>query len=819
MPNSSSTSQPANNGSETASTSYVAYPEMSAEQEYFLYELETTDSGSMGLVLRAIYDTGDVQKFARALQQRINHYDKNIQKVCSFHYQSFVDAMQQLMILKEQCQEIKQESLNIDDEIQQASDRLSQKKQEIVRYRKLMKNAKTAMDQISICLPVLENYAKLQEQMTNRKYYQALKVLEELEHTHLALIEKYRFTQVLAKSMAPVRLEIKEKAYSEFKDFLENIKKVAGRIGKHASKCTAEQHSFGVTDADKARKLQEEAKKNASNVEIEVSADGSLVKKNASPKKSYSQERIDGDDQISAQDLIDFTPVHRCSQIFNVLGAKDEFEQYYRQQRKDQCDLVIEPAHKMNTFKHYVEYLDEIVGFFVVEDHILLTESSLATASHKDQLWEAALQKIKHTLDSRFGGCLDVEMMLRMKKVILLFILTMKSYGYAVGPLYELLQNFRDQYNEILVKEYCAQFERDLEKDNYTPICVNNEEEFRAVIRQFPFYKRSMEQEPFPRRFPFSKFVISSFTQAKQYLIGCLKFMDNLQLSNSVVDDTVRRCANVLLGRWAAILKAFVHKRVSMIQLVQITINLGYLEKSCESLGAFITSKTSGEEAIGTTSHQVMLSERVFRDARSEVEQQIDECMRSKIDEIIDLANYDWELPASSGQASDFISDLINFLQTTFTSFTNLPSGLAKHVCTQACKHISQSLMDFLLSSEVKCISTGALDQFSLDVMQCEMFTSRCPVAGVDPHTLSMTFADLRQLLDLVMSADWTTFNAEYGRDHAKYLRVKASTAIVVLEKMIEFERKSTGFFGITKGDRKKLLDTIVRQLKHLDMQ
>lgn len=115
---------------------------------------------------------------------------------------------------------------------------------------------------------------------------------------------------------------------------------------------------------------------------------------------------------------------------------------------------------------------------------------------------------------------------------------------------------FRDQYNEILVKEYCAQFERDLDKDNYTPITVNSEEEFRAVIRQFPFYKRSMEQvipfqlttrwifcfqEPFPRKFPFSRFVISAYTQAKQYLIGCLKFMDNLQLNTSAVDDTVRR--------------------------------------------------------------------------------------------------------------------------------------------------------------------------------------------------------------------------------------------------------------------------------------
>lgn len=45
------------------------------------------------------------------------------------------------------------------------------------------------------------------------RYYQALKVLEELEHTHLALVEKYRFTQILAKTMAPVRNEIKAKVF------------------------------------------------------------------------------------------------------------------------------------------------------------------------------------------------------------------------------------------------------------------------------------------------------------------------------------------------------------------------------------------------------------------------------------------------------------------------------------------------------------------------------------------------------------------------------------------------------------------------------
>lgn len=114
-------------------------------------------------------------------------------------------------------------------------------------------------------------------------------------------------------------------------------------------------------------------------------------------------------------------------------------------------------------------------------------------------------------------------MMIKMKKVILLFAMTMKSYGFSIGSLYTLLQNFRffflfivrfisdfiifkakysdfifcffrDQYNEILMREYCAQFERDLENDNYTPITVGNDEEFKSIIKQFPFYKRGLDQ-------------------------------------------------------------------------------------------------------------------------------------------------------------------------------------------------------------------------------------------------------------------------------------------------------------------------------------
>lgn len=45
---------------------------------------------------------------------------------------------------------------------------------------------------------------------------------------------------------------------------------------------------------------------------------------------------------------------------------------------------------------------------------------------------------------------------------------------------------------------------------------------------------------------------------------------------------------------------------------------------------------------------------------------------------------------------------------------------------------MANSLSEILLSPDSKTVSTGALDQFDLDVIQCELFTSRCPVAGFE---------------------------------------------------------------------------------------
>ena len=46
-----------------------------------------------------------------------------------------------------------------------------------------------------------------------------------------------------------------------------------------------------------------------------------------------------------------------------------------------------------------------------------------------------------------------------------------------MSQLYDLLLEIRDQYSEILMKKWVAVFNKIFDEDNYTPICVQNEEE------------------------------------------------------------------------------------------------------------------------------------------------------------------------------------------------------------------------------------------------------------------------------------------------------------------------------------------------------
>uniref|UniRef100_A0A4W2E818 Exocyst complex component n=1 Tax=Bos indicus x Bos taurus TaxID=30522 RepID=A0A4W2E818_BOBOX len=733
--------------------------ETAAEHERILREIESTDTACIGPTLRSVYDGEEHGRFMEKLETRIRNHDREIEKMCNFHYQGFVDSITELLKVRGEAQKLKNQVTDTNRKLQHEGKELVIAMEELKQCRLQQRNISATVDKLMLCLPVLEMYSKLRDQMKTKRHYPALKTLEHLEHTYLPQVSHYRFCKVMVDNIPKLREEIKDVSMSDLKDFLESIRKHSDKIGETAMKQAQQQRNLDNIILQQPRiGSKRKSKKEAYTIfDTEIES--------TSPKSEQDSGILDVEDEEDdeevpgAQDLVDFSPVYRCLHIYSVLGARETFENYYRKQRRKQARLVLQPPSNMHeTLDGYRKYFNQIVGFFVVEDHILHTTQGLVNRAYIDELWEMALSKTIAALRTHSSYCSDPNLVLDLKNLIVLFADTLQVYGFPVNQLFDMLLEIRDQYSETLLKKWSGIFRNILDSDNYSPIPVTSEEMYKKVIGQFPFQDAELEKQPFPKKFPFSEFVPKVYNQIKEFIYACLKFSEDLHLSSTEVDDMIRKSTNLLLTRTLSnsLQNVIKRKNIGLTELVQIIINTTHLEKSCKYLEEFITNITN---VLPETVHTTKL-----------------------------------------------------YGTTTFKG------KVAQTACMSACKHLATSLMQLLLEAEVRQLTLGALQQFNLDVRECEQFARSGPVPGFQEDTLQLAFIDLRQLLDLFIQWDWSTYLADYGQPTCKYLRVNPVTALTLLEKMKDTSRKNNMFAQFRKNerDKQKLIDTVAKQLRGL---
>lgn len=294
---------------------------------------------------------------------------------------------------------------------------------DLIKARRVEGSVASTIEGLTHCIPVLECYTKLLRQVYEKKYYPALKSIEILENEHLPKVAHYKFAIQMKETVPKLKEKIKKSSKDDFLEFLENIRKFSPKIGEVAMRHTKELQKRDINSIIR---------------EYEVLA-----------TKEYAVDEED----LSVQDLIDFSPIYRCLHIYTVLGEREFFEKDYQQQRKDQSKLVLLAPHAMHdNIELYRQYIYSIVGFFVVEHHIMHTGGDIVTRSYLDELWSASLKRAASTLSMSCSSCTDPNILLRIKNLIMLSITTLKNYGYTVSQLWDLLLEMRDHYNEVLLQ-------------------------------------------------------------------------------------------------------------------------------------------------------------------------------------------------------------------------------------------------------------------------------------------------------------------------------------------------------------------------------
>uniref|UniRef100_A0A4W6FLY3 Exocyst complex component n=1 Tax=Lates calcarifer TaxID=8187 RepID=A0A4W6FLY3_LATCA len=683
------------------------------EHERILQEIESTDTACVGPTLRSIYDDqpNAHKRFMEKLDARIRNHDREIEKMCNFHHQGFVDAITELLKVRIDAEKLMGQVTDTNRRLQEAGREVTAQTEEVICCRIQQRNMATTVEKLQLCIPGTTAVCVPSVGCTICfcRYYAALKTMEQLEKVYIPRVSQYRFCQIMAENLPRLREEIKEISMSDLKDFLESIRKHSDKVGETAMRQAQQHRTFNSAIAKQASM-------------------GHYTKPVYSLNgRTHTHNGLMIDDNTGDEDEADEE------------GDRETFESYYRKQRKKQARLVLQPQANMD-------------------------------------------------------------------------------YGFPVNRLFDLLFEVRDQYNETLLKKWALVFREIFELDNYSPIPVETEDEYKLVVSRFPFHDAEIEKQDFPKKLPMSQSVPQIYTQVKEFIYASLKFSESLHRSSTEIDDMLRKSTNLLLTRTlSSCLQNLIKKpHIGLTELVQIIINTTHLEQACRYLEEFITNITNVSPETVHTTRLYGLS--TFKDARHAAEGEIYTKLNQKIDEFIQLADYEWGMAESDGRASGYLMDLINFLRSTFQVFTHLPGKVAQTACMSACKHLSTSLMQMLLDTELKQISMGAIQQFNLDVIQCELFASSEPVPGFQGDTLQLAFIDLRQLLDLFMVWDWSTYLADYGQPTSKYLRVNPATALALLEKMKDTSKKNNIFSQFRKNDRdkQKLIETVVKQLRSL---
>uniref|UniRef100_A0A8C6TD59 Exocyst complex component n=1 Tax=Neogobius melanostomus TaxID=47308 RepID=A0A8C6TD59_9GOBI len=804
----------------------MASVEAAAEHERILREIESTDTNCIGPTLRSVYDGQEHGFFMEKLDARIRNHDREIEKMCNHHFQGFVDSITELLKVRGEALKLKSQVTETNRHLQEDGKELLTSMEELQAVPDPAEKHRVHHRQTHALPPSPGDVQPTTGANEGQKVLPGAADAGAAGADLPARAGQYRFCAIMTQNIPKLRDQIRDTAMAQLRDFLESIRKHSDKIGETAMRQAQLQRSIDSSvPAHPRLPVGRRGRKGPSATAETV---GAVTQNGGSPFSEQDSGILDGDEEDEvpgAQELVDFSPVYRCFHIYTVLGLHDEFENYYRKQRRKQARLVLQPHSNMHeTLEGYRRYFNHIVGFFVVEDHVLHTTHGLVNRAYVEELWELALSKITAALRTHSSYCDDPDLVLDLKNLIVIFADTLQGYGFPVSQLFDMLLEMREQYSEILLKRWNITFRQALDQDNFSPIPVSTEEEFRHYTALFPLHDPELDKMPFPKKLPFSEFVPKVYCQLKEFIYACLKYSEDLHLSSTEVDDMIRKSTNLLLTRTLShcLHYGIKKKNVGLAELVQVIINSTHLEHSCGFLEEFISNITN--VPLDTVSATRLYGPSTFKDASHAAEAEIYASLNAKIDQFLQLADYDWMAPAPGGGASevsDYLIDLIAFLRSTFSVFTNLPGKVAQTACMSACKHISTSLLQLLLDPELRQVSLGGLHQLHTDVQECESFARAGPVAGFQGDTLLLAFSDLRQLLDLFTQWDWSTYLADYGKPSCKYLRVNPHTALTLLEKMRETGKKNMILAQLRKTDRdrQKLIDTVIKQLRNLISQ
>jgi hypothetical protein len=300
----------------------------------------------------------------------------------------------------------------------------------------------------------------------------------------------------------------------------------------------------------------------------------------------------------------------------------------------------------------------------------------------------------------------------------------------------------------------------------------------------------------FPSVLPFSQMYPLCCIDIRNFLNQIYQFSDENFPYSSVIDRTLMESLDELLcNKVCKLLEGKLGTQYPG-QIVQILTNLEHFETACDELQKLLYDARASTSASGPISLDALTR---FRELKKTAEKRIFELVNSKIDDLIETAEYDWLANKPEDEPSLYMQELTQYLSVSMNSvLMGLPPEIKELVYFDSLSHTSRSILSLPLDDNVQSITPIAVDQFAKDVDYLSSF-----VDNLNNPILRENIDELVQTVSLMQTGNQEEF-LDVAIYNKKYSRVDRQNGFILMEKVDTgkkaAERSSAGVTSPKEG-------------------
>ncbi|KAK9370041.1 exocyst complex subunit Sec15-like-domain-containing protein [Lipomyces kononenkoae] len=714
--------------------------------------------------------------------------ETEVQQLCNSNQHEYTKAVKQLTKVKQSSEQMRASVLNINQNLQLSGQALVARNKMLLDSQGARKNIDEATAAIRQCLKVINMTNKIHEMIEQKKYFGALKSLDDLETNHIQEVAQFEFGQTIRKSVPVMQATIKDDVIADLQVWLMSVRKVVPQIGRIA---------FSVTELRRRRWKKK----------VDQNPQLRFYKLNSAIELAMDDDHDEFDPLNNDTIHVDLTPFYESMHICSALGVLDEFRDNYALGRIKEQDAILPPSLEFtdDDIAPLETLLHGACGFAIVERVTVRRAYRVRTPESVNELWESMCKRIAHLIDPVLPTLRNPETLLRVRTLLGLFIQTMEGYEFSVARLHSYMLSLFEKYSAFLKQRFAEEFEQTVMEDDYMPMKINQRELYEKII-SISWYRPGKEASKvkFPCLLPFSQVYPLSCAEIRNFVNQHYQFSDEFAEQNpGQLEATLRVSLDELLVKVVCSTLSDRLRSSNREEIVQIYINLEYFENAAIELERMLneTSSVHLDEPI------ILHATGSFSDVRKLAEKRIFELVNSKIDDFLEIADYDWETNTETNTPSSYLSDMVIFLETLVNStLVNLPRSITSFIYFDAFDHLATKLLDLLLNAGRR-ISKAALLNFDRDICYLENFVGNIGSSSSKKrdvrrndnqydknykhrseedadNSLLTTFTELRQTIDLLLSPNVEEYNNTEIRMR-KYGRVKPQNAAALVEKYV----------------------------------